>query len=121
MTLNGITADVTICTVGAKYFLMHEIYGVLPVPRFMAQSLLGNDKFTFWLGPYAFLNEFETTTHGQYLIKMLEYPNLVPASQRKIDTIIDVYKYWVQVDDAFMEIMKKRDQRVNNDQRSEEL
>lgn len=109
MTLNSITADVTICTTKSKYFLLHEIYGVLAIPRFMAQSLLGNDKFTFWIGPYVFINEFETTVQGKYLIKMLEYPKLVPASQRKVDTILDVYKYWVQVDESFMEILKKRD------------
>lgn len=75
----------------------------------MAQSLLGNNAFTFWIGPYVFINDFETTAQGKYLIKMLEYPKLVPASQRKVDTILDVYKYWVQVDESFMEILKKRD------------
>lgn len=109
MTLNGITSDVKICTTRSKYFLLHEIYGVLAVPRFMAQSLLGNNAFTFWIGPYVFINGFETTAQGKYLIKMLEYPKLVPASQRKVDTILDVYKYWVQVDESFMEILKKRD------------
>lgn len=109
MTLNGITSDVKICTTRNKYFLLHEIYGVLAIPRFMAQSLLCNNGLTFWIGPYVFINGFEATAQGKYLIKMLEYPNLVPASQRKIDTIIDVYKYWVQVDESFMEILKKRD------------
>ena len=109
MTLNGVTSDVKICTTKSKYFLLHDIYGVLAIPRFMAQSLLANNTFTFWLGPYVFINDFETTAQGKYLIKMLEYPNLVPASQRKVDTILDVYKYWVQVDESFMEILKKRD------------
>ena len=109
MTLNGVTSDVKICTTKSKYFLFHDIYGVLAVPGFMAQSLLGNNTLTFWIGPYVFINGFETTAQGKYLIKMLEYPNLVPASQRKVDTILDVYKYWVQVDESFMEILKKRD------------
>lgn len=109
MTLNGVTSDVKICTTKSKYLLFHDIYGVLAVPRFMAQSLLSNNTFTFWIGPYVFINGFEATAQGKYLIKMLEYPNLVPASQRKVDTILDVYKYWVQVDESFMEILKKRD------------
>ena len=109
MTLNGITSDVKVCTTKSKYFLLHEIYGVLAIPRFMAQTLLDNNTFTFWIGPYVFINGFETTAQGKYLIKMLEYSKLAPVSQRKVDTIIDVYKYWVQVDKSFMEILKKRD------------
>ena len=109
MTLNGVTSDVKVCTTKSKYFLLHEIYGVLAIPRFMAQTLLDNNTFTFWIGPYVFINGFETTAQGKYLIKMLEYSKLAPVSQRKVDTILDVYKYWVQVDKSFMEILKKRD------------
>lgn len=109
MTLNGVTSDVKVCTTKSKYFLLHEIYGVLAIPRFMAQTLLDNNTFTFWIGPYVFINGFETTAQGKYLIKMLEYSKLAPVSQHKVDTILDVYKYWVQVDKSFMEILKKRD------------
>lgn len=106
---------VTICRINgsgqedAKYYIKHDIFGVQPVPRFMAHSLINQNRFTYWIGPYAFVNEFELTREGQYLIKMLEYPTLTPRAQQKVNDILNIFKYWVQVDTQMLDILKKRD------------
>lgn len=79
------------------------------IPHYLARSLLSKNSFTFWIGPYAFVNEFETTAEGKYLIDMLKYSRLSTAAQRKVDNILDTYKFWVQVDEQFMSILKERD------------
>lgn len=82
------------------------------IPSYLAHSLCNKNGFTYWIGPYAFANGFEETAEGKYLIKMLEYPHLSTVAKRKVDNILNTYKYWVQVDEQFMEILKKRDSRL---------
>lgn len=104
---------VTVCRIknedSVNYYVKQEVFGVQWVPEFMAQSLLGKNSFTFWIGPYAFVNGFEETVQGKYLIKMLEYPSLTERAQQKVNDILNIYCYWVQVDKQFMEILKQRD------------
>lgn len=100
--------------VGDAWYLKNKACEYCKIPYFMASSLKNTNRFTFWLGPYAFVNEFELTKEGQYLIKMLEHPCLSTAAQRKVDEILTAYRYWVQVDEQFMEILKKRDQEVRH-------
>lgn len=99
----------TICKSGNSWYLRNEVHGVLTIPRFMALSLANRNMFTYWFGPYAFVNNFEKTPQGQYLIKMLEYSKLTPVAQHKVDIILKELGYWVQVDHDFMETLRKRD------------
>lgn len=89
------------------YYLSPDPDTIVSIPYYAAHSMISMNRFTFWLGPYAFVNEFEHTPEGKYLIKMLEYPRLSAAAKRKVDNILDTYSYWVQVDEQFMEIMSK--------------
>ena len=79
------------------------------IPYYLGWTLQGRNRFTFWIGPYAFINEFEDTAEGKYLIDMLKYSELTHTSQSKVDKILDTYKYWVQVDEQMIDILKHRD------------
>lgn len=91
------------------YLLNNTTKQYCKISSFMGRSLNDDDKFTYWIGPYAFVNEFEETTEAQYLIKMLEYPRLNTQAQRKVDNILNTYKYWVQTDKQMIEILERRD------------
>lgn len=88
---------------------MHDREGVLLIPAFVGESLKGINRFTYWYGPYAFINNFENTTQGRYLVNMLDYPHLNPRAKEKIRSIMDKYSYWVQEDTSFLETLKRRD------------
>lgn len=100
----------TLCKREDQWYLVNDIEGILAIPQFVGQSLNNENRFTYWIGPYAFVNNFETTAEGKYLIKMLEYRTLSPRAQQKVNHIKDMYGFWVQVDTEFMEILRKRDE-----------
>lgn len=98
------------CTVGENTAVVARI------PLYMATSLMHmdnsagriyRDTVTYWIGPYGFLNNFENTTEGKYLIEMLQYLHLSNAAQRKVNKILEENSYWVQIDDDMMNIMQK--------------
>lgn len=82
------------------------------IHTYMYESLCSQNRFTFWLGPYAFVNNFEVTKEGKYLIKMLEHVRLSAAAQRKVNEILSTYAFWVQVDQQMIDIFKKRETNV---------
>lgn len=94
---------------GSWYLRNNNTKQYCKIPTFVGLSLAKANRVTNWFGPYAFVNGFETTKEGKYLMDMLKYAHLSPAAQRKVDDIMNTYKYWVQVDEAFMETLKERD------------
>lgn len=88
---------------------------VARIPLYMAASLMHMDNIagqvyrdtvTYWIGPYGFLNNFEDTTEGKYLIEMLQYMHLSNAAQHKVDKILAENGYWVQLDKDMLHIMQ---------------
>ena len=89
---------------------------VARIPLYMAASLMHMDNIagqvyrdtvTYWIGPYGFLNNFEDTTEGKYLIEMLQYMHLSNAAQHKVDKILAENGYWVQLDKDMLHIMEQ--------------
>ena len=88
------------------------------IPYYLGWTLKGENRFTFWIGPYAFINEFETTKEGKYLIGTLVHPFLNSTAQHKVSQILDTYKYWVQTDIQMVRILQMRDYEARNSVRS---
>lgn len=102
-------------TISKSFYLVNSRHEYCKIHTYLYESLCGQNRFTFWLGPYAFVNNFEATKEGKYLIKMLEHARLSTAAQRKVDDILTRFKYWVQVDNQMTEILKIRNQNVGED------
>lgn len=95
-------------------YLCHE-GEVSKIPYFVSLELQNVHRLTQQWGPYKFYNGFETTAEAEYLKKMFQYPHLTNRAQQKVTDIMFNYNTWIERDEEFLEILKKREQEVRNE------
>lgn len=88
---------------------------VTRIPDFAAPSIyrrggIQMNTTTEQIGKYSFLNGFEKTQEGQYLIDKLRYFRLSAAAQRKVEAIESKYSYWVCINTTYADILRQRDE-----------
>lgn len=77
-----------------------------PVPEFIVNTLQGwNVEKT--RGPFVFKNGFDETDEAQYLISMMQYPELTDAAMRKVDSILTHYADWIGRDKEINNILRR--------------
>lgn len=89
------------------YYLRNPVDEIAKIPLFLAQTMMNDDKVTQWYGPYTFINNFENTKEGRYLIETFQYLHQAKATKVKTQQILKTYAYWVQTDNDLLEVIEK--------------
>ena len=77
-----------------------------PAPEFIINTLRGwNMEWT--RGPFIFRNGFDQTDEAQYLISMLQYPELTSAAKKKVNSILTRYADWIRRDIEINDILRR--------------
>lgn len=75
------------------------------IPEWLYATMIHKDTITYIIGPWVFLNGFEKTLEGKYLIKIFAcYPNkLRGLTKIKVDEYLQLYKYWVRIHTKYVD------------------
>ena len=94
---------------GSMYaFVNRRVQEYAKIPTFAVCTLQGKDTITYIIGPWIFLNGFESTAEGRYLIKIFPYYfNMSPRTDTKVTNILTSYGYWVHIHKEYKEIMSQ--------------
>lgn len=77
------------------------------IPDYVCRTAEERDKVTKIIGPYVFLNNFEDTPEGKYLIKMLpHWFNRKDIVEQKIADIMENHGWWVRINPETVAYMK---------------
>ena len=74
------------------------------IPQWLADTIKGKETVTYIIGPWVFINGFENTPDGKYLIKIFPYYfNMSPRTKEKVDNILKTYEWWARTHKEYVE------------------
>lgn len=102
------------------YFVNRDM--ITAVPQHIVMTVLNKNKITHTEGPYVFMNHFEKTPDGKYLISMIQYWFCrTPSVQRKIDEIMDRAGQWIKISSSWISLEEKRQAKCDSCKLAKEL
>ena len=90
------------------YLLTSDEKYYCKVPDWLATTMAGGRTITYVIGPWIFINGFENTKEGKYLIKIFPYYfNLTPKAKNAVDRILSNFGWWARIHEEYVEAMLK--------------
>lgn len=77
------------------------------IPSFVVYLLQDVHICSYWIGPFAFFNDFENTTEGKWILTITPWVInrcMTYKTKQKLLTLLQTYKPWVQIDTEYCEM-----------------
>lgn len=75
------------------------------VPLFIANTFMGN-HYSVTKGPFVFKDGFDQMEAAHYLVSMLQYAELTPKAELKVDRVREQFSDWISYDQEVTEYLR---------------
>lgn len=102
----GAFEDFKVYTGRDKYVLVNAEGEWAVAPKFVVNTIR-SIEYEWTRGPFIFSNGFEKTDEAHYLVNMLQYSELTPTAQKKVNSILTRYADWIRRDIEVNDILRR--------------